>query len=285
MSTQFRLNRLFGPDGKCCEVAMDHGIHNETSFLPGLENLQHVIESILSAGADAFLLGLGQAAFLQTHPGRHKPSLVLRADPTNVYGSPAPSHVFCELLDNVVEMAVALDAVGLVVNLIWIPDRPELHYNCVANISKLKPQCERLGMPLIVEALLMEPNQDSGGYKHNSDTARSVALVRQAVELGADAVKTDPLNDLEDYYKVIETASGKPVLLRGGSRVSDHELFSRTYALMHQGAAGVVYGRNIYQHAQPARMLEACSAIVHKNATVEQAELILQGIPSIATHG
>ena len=25
---------------------------------------------------------------------------------------------------------------------------------------------------------------------------------KEAIELGADAVKTDPLNDLEDYYKI-----------------------------------------------------------------------------------
>src|ERR1017187_7497300 len=142
MSMQFRLNRLFGTDGKCCEVAMDHGIHNEASFLPGLENLQNVIQSILSAGADAFLLSIGQAAILQSHLGRQKPSLVLRADPTNVYGSPAPSHAFCELLDRVVQQAVALDAVGLVANLIWTADRPELHRNCVAKISRLKPLCQ-----------------------------------------------------------------------------------------------------------------------------------------------
>jgi class I fructose-bisphosphate aldolase len=79
---------------------------------------------------------------------------------------------------------------------------------------------------------------------------------------------------------VIESASGKPVLLRGGSRVPDKELLSRTYALMRQGAAGVVYRRNIYQHRHPARILEACSAIVHKNASVAEAEIILNGTAS-----
>jgi DhnA family fructose-bisphosphate aldolase class Ia len=46
---------------------------------------------------------------------------------------------------------------------------------------------------------------------------------------------------------------------------------------MRLGAAGVVYVRNIYQHAVPERMLAACNAIVHKNASVAEAETILTG--------
>lgn len=277
MSVRYRLNRLFGPDGRCCEVAMDHGVHNEASFLDGIEDLGKVIAVLSEAGADAFLLGMGQASLLQDRAGRQKPSLVLRSDPTNFYGNPTPTEVFCELLHEAVERAVALDAVSVVVNLMWAADQPALHRQCVSNISKLKPQCERYGLPLMVEALLMTRDTGKGGYKHNSDVARSVALVRQAVELGADAVKTDPLDNLDEYHKVIESASGKPVLLRGGSRVTDSELLSRTYALMRQGAAGVVYGRNIYQHRHPERILKACSAIVHKNASVTDAETMLSG--------
>jgi len=52
-------------------------------------------------------------------------------------------------------------------------------------------------------------------------------------------------------------------------------LLVRTRALMDLGAFGVVYGRNIYQHAHPERMLAACNAIVHKNASVAEAEAVL----------
>jgi class I fructose-bisphosphate aldolase len=275
MSVTPRLNRLFGPDGKCCEVAIDHGVHNEPSFLAGIERMGEAINTIVAAGPDAILLGTGQAHFLQSKVGRKKPSLVLRSDPTNLYGIPTPTDVFCELLHEVVEQAVALDAVALVVNLIWVPDRPTIHRQCVANISRLKPQCERFGIPMMVEPLLMISDKKTGGYGNNPDTEKAIGLVRQAVELGADVVKTDPLENLEEYPRVIEAASGKPVLLRGGSRVSDNELLSRTYTLIRQGAAGVVYGRNVYQHPHPERMLRALSAIVHQNAGTAEAESIL----------
>lgn len=33
MTANPRLNRLFGPEGKCLDVALDHGVFNEPRFL------------------------------------------------------------------------------------------------------------------------------------------------------------------------------------------------------------------------------------------------------------
>jgi len=275
MTVSFRLNRLFAADGRCCEVALDHGVHNEPSFLSGIDDLSAVVDQVVEGGADAILLSMGQAHLLQKHRGRHKPSLVVRADPTNFYGKPAPSTLFCQLLEHAVERAVALDATALVANLMWASDASELHRECVANISKLKPECENLGIPLIVEPLLWLRDEQTGAYKFNRDVSRYAALVRHAVELGADVIKADPSENLADYNQILQNASGKPVLLRGGSRVSDHELLRRTHALVSLGAAGIVYGRNIYQHQHPKKILAACNAIVHAGASALEAEAIL----------
>jgi class I fructose-bisphosphate aldolase len=55
------------------------------------------------------------------------------------------------------------------------------------------------------------------------------------------------------------------VLVRGGGRVPDDEVFARTRALMEQGAAGIVYGRNVIQHADPAGMTRKLMDIVHQS--------------------
>jgi fructose-bisphosphate aldolase, class I len=110
----------------------------------------------------------------------------------------------------------------------------------------------------------------------DGDLAKILPLVRQAVELGADIIKADPCDTLEDYHLIVETASGKPVLPRGGGRTSDQEILARTAALMQQGAAGIVYGRNIIQHAHPERMTQALMAIVHHSATSAEALSLLQ---------
>ena len=53
------------------------------------------------------------------------------------------------------------------------------------------------------------------------------------------------------------------MLVRGGGRVSDDEVLARTRAVMEQGAAGIVYGRNVIQHPDPARMTRALMDVVH----------------------
>ena len=117
------------------------------------------------------------------------------------------------------------------------------------NVAALKARCEPAGMPLMVEPLAMKPG--SAGYGVNGDPERIRALVRQAVELGADVIKADPTDDLGDYPGVIEVAGRIPLLVRGGGRASDEEVLRRTEAVMRAGAAGIVYGRNVIQHERP----------------------------------
>jgi class I fructose-bisphosphate aldolase len=277
MTAQPRLNRLLGPDGKCFDVAIDHGIFGEPGFLAGIENMKQAVETIVTANPDAVQLSLGQAHLLQAIPGKQKPALVLRTDTTNVYGRTLPRYLFSQLMENAVEQAVVLDAAAVVVNLLLLPGQPELYQQSVAHICKLKPVCEQYGMPLMIEPLVMQPNDRAGGYMVDGNLEKITTLVRQAVELGADIIKADPCDDASAYYKVIETASGIPVLVRGGGRVSDEEILERTVALMEQGAAGIVYGRNVIQHAHPNRMTRALMAIVHEGANVARAAAILRG--------
>lgn len=266
-----RMNRLFGPDGKCFDVAIDHGFFNERSFLDGIENIRAAVATVVEAAPDAVQLTPGQARHLQTLPGPRKPALVLRTDVANVYGRALPDYLYSQLIHDPVEQALRLDAACVVVNLLLLPEQPELYHQCVENVAALKPACEAYGMPLMVEPLVMQPNEERGGYMVDGDLDKIMPLVRQAAELGADVVKADPTDDPEAYHRVIEVASGIPVLVRGGGRVSDEEILRRTKTLMEQGAAGIVYGRNVIQHANPRGMTEALMAVVHEGATAEEA--------------
>jgi class I fructose-bisphosphate aldolase len=91
-------------------------------------------------------------------------------------------------------------------------------------------------------------------------------------------VKADPTDDLDEYPRVIETAGARPVLVRGGGRVADEEVLRRTEAVMRLGAAGIVYGRNVIQHPDPAAMTRALMAVVHDGVGVDEAlELVPAG--------
>ena len=105
--------------------------------------------------------------------------------------------------------------------------------------------------------------------------SKIVPLVRQAVELGADIIKADPTDNPDDYHEVIRIATGIPVLVRGGGRVADDELFRRTEAVLAQGASGIVYGRNIIQHPNPAGMTRALMAMLHDGVDATGALALL----------
>jgi fructose-bisphosphate aldolase, class I len=130
-------------------------------------------------------------------------------------------------------------------------------------------------MPLMVEPLAMRSGE--AGYGVNGDAERIRAIVRQAVELGADIIKADPTDDLGDYPSVIEVAGGIPLLVRGGGRASDDEVLRRTGAVIEAGAAGIVYGRNVIQHERPREMTAALMGIVHDGLSAEDALARLNG--------
>ena len=269
---QYRLNRLFNTNSnRCFDVAVDHGFFNQPGFLQGIESMPQVIETLVDAAPDAIQLTVGQAKHLQEVRGRLKPSLVLRTDVANIYGKELPSSRFSLIIEETMLQAVRLDAACVCVNLFQIPGAPEVHEQCVENILKLKPQADYYSMPMMVEPLVFQPNAEAGGYMVNGDLTEISHLVRQAVELGADIIKADPTDDVSLYHKVVETAGGIPVLVRGGGRVSDREILERTQGLLQQGAAGIVYGRNVIQHPNPRGITQALMAMVHDDASIESA--------------
>jgi len=275
--TSPRLLRLFNAkSNRCFDVAIDHGFFNEPSFLAGIENMEKVIATLVEAAPDAIQLTVGQAPILQGIAGRQKPSLVLRTDVANVYGRQLPRTLFSRMIERPVEQAIRLDASCVVVNLFRIPDEPEVGDQCIQNILKIKPECERYAMPLMIEPLVFQSNTTTGGYMVDGDPQKILPLVRQAVELGADIIKADPTDDTSVYHQVVEIAGRIPVLVRGGGKTSEKELLQRTEQLIAQGAAGIVYGRNIIQHPNPAGITRALMAIVHDGAKAEEAARFLE---------
>ena len=189
----YRLNRLFNAkSGRCFDVAVDHGFFNEYGFLAGIEDLASAVKNA----------GRGRPRCHPTYsrPGtaapvdsrKEKPSLVLRTDVANVYGKDLPRTLFSRMIEDPVEQALRLDAACVVVNLFLIPNEPEVTDQCVRNILKIKPECDRYGMPLMIEPLVFRPNAVAGGYMVDGDEIKILPLVRQAVELGADVIKADP---------------------------------------------------------------------------------------------
>ena len=268
---EIRLQRLF-QNGGCLDIAIDHGVCNEPSFLDGLEDMPGVVNTLVQAQPDAIQMNFGQAELLQRRPGRSKPALVMRVDMGNPYNATV-HRVMWALLQNKndpVLPAVQMDASCVVVNLFMLPNEPDLFRQCVENISIVRADCDKYGMPLMIEPLVMRPHSEKGGYMVDGDTEKIVTLVRLAREMGADIIKADPTDDTSMFHRVVEAARC-PVLVRGGGREDLKQVFARSRELLNQGAVGMVYGRNVYQHKNPGAVVRALMAMIHDGVSSDDA--------------
>ncbi|SCW47745.1 Fructose-bisphosphate aldolase class Ia, DhnA family [Rhizobium mongolense subsp. loessense] len=273
---KIRMNRLFG-NGRCLDVAIDHGVCNEPSFLDGLENMPAIVNALVDAKPDAIQMNYGQADLLQNIAGKEKPALVMRIDMGNPYNRIRHRDMWAVLQNEAEPLigALQMDAACVVVNLFMLPDEPDLFRQCVHNISRVRADCEKYGVPLMIEPLVMQPVTERGGYMVDGDADKIVTLTRLAREMGADIVKADPTANTEDFHRVVEAARC-PVLVRGGGKEDLRAVFAKSAALMRQGAVGMVYGRNIYQHANPSAVVRGLMAIVHEDASSEDAFALYQ---------
>ncbi|HBU98547.1 MULTISPECIES: class I fructose-bisphosphate aldolase [Thalassospira] len=277
VSKKVRLNRLM-KNGRCLDVAIDHGVCNEPSFMVGLEDVQSVVNTLVDAGPDAIQMNYGQSDLLQELPGENRPALVMRVDMGNPYNKERHRSMWAVMQNETdpILPALRMDAACVVVNLFMLPDEPDLFRQCVKNISKLGNDCEKYGMPLMIEPLVMQPNSARGGYLVDGDTQKVTTLVRLAREMGADIIKADPTDNPDDFHHVVQAARC-PVLVRGGGKADLRTVFDNSAALMAQGAHGMVYGRNIYQHDNPKAVVAALMAMIHDGADGQAAWDIYSG--------
>ncbi|MFN5755905.1 MAG: aldolase, partial [Planctomycetia bacterium] len=156
-SHKVRLNRFLAADGRCLDVAIDHGVFNEYSFLAGLEDMPAVVRALVDAGPDAIQMNIGQADLLQGIPGPRKPALVLRTDVGNLYNPTTHAVMFNQLVhwDEPIIAALKADAAAVVCNLLLMPGQPDLHRQTCLNAARLRAACDRYGMPLMIEPLVL----------------------------------------------------------------------------------------------------------------------------------
>lgn len=270
VSDKVRLNRLF-KQGKCLDVAIDHGIANEPDFLVGLEDIQSVMRNLIAAQPDAIQVNYGQADLLQ-QAAAPKPALVLRTDVGNAYNAARHREMWAVLHnpEEPILAALQMDAAAVVVNLYQIPDEPDIFRQCVENIGRLRHACDKYAMPLMIEPLVMAAAGQGPAYGSLGDVRQIVPLVRLARELGADIIKADPTENVEDFHRVVEAARC-PTLVRGGGKGELRGVLEKSVALMAQGASGMVYGRNVYQHDNPSRVVKALMAIIHQGVSGAEA--------------
>ncbi len=246
---QNRLSRILDPrTGRTVMLAFDHGYFQGPTS--GLERIDLNIAPLADA-ADA-LMGT-RGALRSSLPPATRAGLVLRAS-----GGPS---ILKDLSDEYTAMAMD-DAVRINADAVAVQVfvGGEHESRSIRNLTTLVDQGYAAGIPVLgVTAVGKELTRDS----------RYLGLATRIIaELGAQLVKT---YYCEEGFEDVVAGCPVPVIMAGGKKLPELDALTMASNAVRAGAAGVDMGRNIFQSADPAAMMQAVRAVVHQDAAPEEA--------------
>ena len=256
---RLRLSRVLGGgEHRALVVAFDHAL--VLGPIPGTEDPLRQIRRFSEADVDAVLLNLGLIRrFADSDLAGPLPALIARIDWTTVW-SAITSNGTGELRSSLVarpEDALRHGADAVLTYMVVGTGNADFESKEVARTADVARECERIGIPLIVESLARGKNVQNPG-----DPKWLNLHTRMAAELGADAVKTDYTGDPVTMRSVVEGCP-IPILVLGGSRQgSDDEALQMIHDAVLAGAAGVFFGRNVFQAADMESFLQRARAML-----------------------
>lgn len=252
-----RLNRIIREDKKTVIIAMDHGMGLPVN--PALDDTEKTLKAIIRGGADALLTTYGiakrYADVLQDI------ALIIRVDGgSSTLGAGADPELLFSIEDVLKLGADAVACMGF--------PGADREQKSMSNLAKLTSSAHEWGVPVIAEML---PGGFSGKIPWNIDNL--VLSARTGCEYGADIIKTSYAGTREEYSRVI-AASYSPVVILGGAKSKDLSgLFTCIEEANSVGAAGVAIGRNVWNHENPEKVVQALVELVHHGAKASDIKL------------
>jgi DhnA family fructose-bisphosphate aldolase class Ia len=263
---KIRLNRVLGGgERRALVVAFDHAL--VLGPIPGTEDPLGKIHQFAQAKVDALLLNLGlMRQFANSTILGPIPALIARLDWTTVWsaiGHNGNGALQSSLLVRP-EEALRHGADAVLTYLIVGTGDAEFEMKEIRRNAEVARECERIGIPLIVESLARGKD-----VKNPGDPKWLNLHTRMAAELGADVIKTDYSGDTASMRAVVEECP-IPILVLGGSRhASDKHALDVVRDVATTGAAGVFFGRNVFQADNVSKFLEQARAALDGAITAE----------------
>jgi len=254
-----RLRRILPRNRGSLVIAFDHPLVHGP--IPGTANPASQIAQFIEGNADAILLNLGSFRYVAdaVKDDSPLPALIARLDWTTALGTAPinPASEFRSCLIGHPEDAVRLGADAVITFLVLGSGDTSFEREEIRRVGAVARECEQLGIPLIVESLargknLRNPNAPEWLKLHS----------RVAAELGADVIKTEYSGDTETMRTVID-ACPIPILVLGGTRSgSDEQILQVTQGIVDSGAAGVFFGRNVFQAENIPALMQRLHAVM-----------------------
>ena len=257
LGKQIRLERIMNRNtGKTVIVPMDHGI--SVGPIDGVINIKDAIHKVSQGGANAIVEHKGLVGDGHRGKGSDIGLIIHLSASTNLAVYPHAKTLVCS-----VEEAVKLgaDAVSIHVNLGNGEEGRMLH-----DFGKVSYDARNWGMPLLA---MIYPRGEKIENEYGVDVIKHAARVGD--ELGADIVKVSYTGTPESFREVV-AGCNVPVVIAGGEKMdSDRDILEMVKGSIDAGGAGVSIGRNVFQHRDPAKMVQAISAVVNDNSSVADA--------------
>jgi DhnA family fructose-bisphosphate aldolase class Ia len=242
--------RRLGPDGRWVVVAVDHPLYSWPCR--GLEDRAGLIRRVCDAGADAIIASYGtirdaREAFRTAEP-------ILKLDLTTVsLGGDYPISEFVAAWDPGDARRLGVQYV-----LTYVQLGAPFELKALRAAAQTAAAADAAGLAYVCEIMPVEGER----FPNPAAPQAIAAAVRVGAELGAHIVKTtlpDPPEGLA------EAPTGEvPVLVAGGGLVEDREgLLETVRRAVAAGAAGVAFGRNVWESPDPEAMVTSLRDIVH----------------------
>lgn len=258
LGKQIRLRRLFRRgSGRILVVALDHAIG--WGILPGIEKIEETLDLVVRGGADAVTMLKGSAErCFERHAGQI--ALIMKCTTFSPYHSTYDAPV------GSVKDALLLGADAIAMGVTIGSDRQS---ELLRNLGRLTSEATAMGLPVIAH---IYPRGGLIAAEEKYRVEKVAYAARTAMELGVDIVKTYYTGAVESFARVVEVASPAWVVLSGGPKMdSQLDLFRMTSDAMRAGAAGVTYGRNVWQQREPVTMLEILGRLIDEDLDPEEA--------------
>lgn len=255
--------------GNAVIVAIDHGLH--WGVYDDFADPEEMIENVLASGADGVLAGV---PFLRRFADllASYPDVTVIATLDQLHDSTIPGeHGSAEIHQQVfsVEAAAAVGADAAKVALVYGRQNPDVLAENIRFTAQAAERGREAGVPLVVEPTLWGQRIDG-----DLDGDLLADANRLAFELGADILKSPYPG--RDAFAPITANAPVPLYIAGGPAVDTAEgLLEMVADASTAGADGVMFGRNVWQHENPAGVVQALQAIVHDGASPAEAKDLL----------
>lgn len=258
-----RLRRIVDSQtGTSVMFAFSHGT-SAPEVLPGLEEPTRLVEAAAAGGADCVFLAPGLIEAVGEVANGTNLGVAVKVSATASRGGKP----YQEILTTSIERSLELGADAVVA---LIPFAPENEPDVISLTASLGEACGRWGMPFIAEAEYPNSYYGTENFAETWGVPYLKRSARLCAELGADIVKSNWTGSVDTFAEIVESVP-VPVVVAGGSRVSDLDLLQNLHAAREAGAIGCSVGRNIFQHPAPERMVRAIAAVFKDGAGAQEA--------------